>query len=139
MRGSRLLKLLATLMLATAFLVWCDVVFLGHKTILHRLISGVSVGLFGRLWRSETIWGPRTDPTQRALAGATGAFDVLAFLVPSRINDEELGDARERIATMVAAGRAPWRVYVLIATTVFWALVHAAHTAVRGAPQRKSK
>ena len=71
------------------------------------------------------------------MARATWTFDVLSIIVPPRISHEEIGDAMERIARMIAAGQASWRVYLLIAATAFWVLIHAAHAIVRGLPQKK--
>jgi hypothetical protein len=82
-----------------------------------------------------TVWHPaHAEP---AIARAAWTFDVLSLIVPPRISNEEVGDAMERISSMVAAGQAPWRAYLLMVMTVFWVLVHAAHAIVRGVPQKK--
>jgi hypothetical protein len=62
---------------------------------------------------------------QRTVDRATYALDLLSSLVPSRIANEEIGDALEIIHQLTKAGRPMLSVYLRVATTFFWVLVHS--------------
>lgn len=64
------------------------------------------------------------EPSVKPLARASRALGLIELLVPKRIADEEIGDAMEVIVRMVDHGQPAWRVYLKVASTVFWVLLH---------------
>jgi hypothetical protein len=63
---------------------------------------------------------------------------LVEVLVPKRIADEELGDAMEIIDRMIEQRRPPSHVYLKVATTIFWVLLHAFRASGRRAVARKT-
>jgi hypothetical protein len=55
---------------------------------------------------------------------AQRTFDVLGPYLPSRIANEQIGDALESIHEMVRAGAPKWKVQAKVARTLFWLLAH---------------
>ena len=53
------------------------------------------------------------------------ALLLVEALVPRRIADEEIGDALERIEKFRREGRPRWCITLVVASTVFWVVVHA--------------
>jgi len=68
----------------------------------------------------------------RALAPAERSLDLLAILVPSRIANEEIGDALEIIHAMARDQRPAWAIYLRVARTFFWVGMHTVQHHVVG-------
>lgn len=52
-------------------------------------------------------------------------FEFLELLLPKRLRDEELSDAREMVCYLVAAGAPVWKIYTKTFSTCFWCLLNA--------------
>lgn len=61
----------------------------------------------------------------RAIRGARTVFSALALILPTRIADEEIGDALELINRLSREGRPLWQIYLETVTTVFWVSIDA--------------
>ncbi len=71
----------------------------------------------------------RTDLATRSTHARM--FDVFSLILPTRLANEEIGDAMEDIERRIARGCPAWHVWVKIISTMFWALAHAAGSIVR--------
>lgn len=60
----------------------------------------------------------------RVIKSAEKAFAFLSTLLPTRIANEEIGDALELIHQLVEAGRPKWFIWTKVVTTFWWASVH---------------
>ncbi len=63
-----------------------------------------------------------TSPTERVPKKAEWLFSTLESFLPARTRKEDLGDAREHIAQMVADGARPARVWLQVLLVVWWTL-----------------
>jgi len=51
-------------------------------------------------------------------------FAFAELVAPTRITDEEIGDALEVLERLSRSGAPSWRLYLKIATTYFWLAVN---------------
>lgn len=83
------------------------------------LALGVAVCLFFAI-----LFLRAKSPASAPVVLAELLFRLVQYRLPKRISDEEIGDALELIARFVAEGRPRRFIYLKIATTIFWVLVH---------------
>ncbi len=73
----------------------------------------------------------------QTIARVSRVLNLVGRLVPSRIADEELGDAEEHILRMVERGKPPRLVYLKVMTTILWMLLNALRASARRAMMKK--
>lgn len=62
---------------------------------------------------------------QKRLVLTIRVLDLLAEVLPKRIADEELGDAKEYLQLRMREGRPLWQLRIAAVSRMFWACVHA--------------
>ena len=62
--------------------------------------------------------------------GAERAFRVLEAILPRRYTNEELGDARERLAKLRAAGASPGKLRLVAAKAICWLVFNVSRDAL---------
>lgn len=63
--------------------------------------------------------------TENDLRAAETVFQLLEIVLPLRLCNEDLGDARELIGRLVEGGKSKWMVYAKVVSTLFWASLSA--------------
>jgi hypothetical protein len=58
----------------------------------------------------------------------SGWLDTFALFLPTRVANEEIGDALEDIKRRVVRGCPPWHVWAKVVSTIIWASLHAIAT-----------
>lgn len=102
----------------------------------YRSVTGAPFGLGRWLLRLTGPEAPRGHVVERA----ERYLSLIELLVPPRLRQEEIGDAREIIHRLVAEGTPGWhrRVRVKLISTVFWVLLNALRELAAGIFDRKS-
>ena len=59
------------------------------------------------------------------------ALLFFALMLPAEIDDEEIGDALEKLDKLRRAGAPRWTIWVKVASTVFWCVVNMASLVIR--------
>ncbi len=68
---------------------------------------------------------------------AARIFDWAGAALPTRLANEELGDALEDIARRASLGQSKWLIYFKMVTSVLWTAVHAVQHGWRQVEHRK--
>jgi hypothetical protein len=90
---------------------------------------------------SELGWGYMENRfhASKTLDQACALLDSVELLVPPRIRDEELGDAREIVYRLVREGAPRWKIFLKVATTFFWVGVNTIREVIAGLAGQKAK
>ena len=73
----------------------------------------------------------------RALQDAGRVFSALELVLPKRIVAEEVGDALEVVGRLHQEGSSAWKMYLKLASTVFWISINAVREVSGGILGRK--
>ena len=86
-------------------------------------------------WQREREISAKRDARDRALARAKSILAILELFIPSRMRNEEVGDAIEIINRRLAdpSCRRPWLIAaLLVLSTFFWVSINAVRYALAG-------
>lgn len=75
--------------------------------------------------RALAPWAPAREAMHPVVRCAERWLGFLGRFIDSRIANEELGDALERMARVARAGAPAWVLYSMVGVSAFWALTHA--------------
>ena len=86
-------------------------------------VEGWTLRLFNREWvfRRGANDNLAVVQPKRALA----LLDLASLLAPKRVREEEIGDALEDIHRRLSQGQPAWKIYLRVASTLFWVAINS--------------
>jgi hypothetical protein len=75
--------------------------------------------------QAQVAWAPDREAMPPVVRRAERWLGFLGRFIDSRIANEELGDALERMSRVARAGAPAWVLYSMAGVSAFWALTHA--------------
>lgn len=128
MRALSKVLLFANLLLAIALLMsWIEWEG-GLSTNWSRIAGGAAVVIAVSI--AIVVWRVSYDEQR-----TTALLEVIAYLIPPRVNDEMIGDALEKIYCERKSRNRTWLIGLFVASTFFWVVINAVRevtTAVLG-------